>query len=154
MKVAIYTRVSKEELNPKNQEIVLKDFCKKRGYTIYGIYEDEISGAKLERPALKQLMEDAKQKKFDAVVFWSIDRLARSVLDLWRIADFFRQQGIQLICVSQDIDTTTPTGKFLFTILGAVAEFEKDIISQRTKLGILRAKKEGKKIGRPPKKEV
>jgi len=148
MKVAIYIRVSKIDLHPENQLIELEKFCKERQYEIYKVYEDRISGIKEFRVALNELLIDAKEKKFEAVVIWKLDRLGRSLQHLIKIVRLLNKYNVDLICKTQNIDTTTSGGKLLFHIFGAIAEFERDLISERTKLGMERARMEGKQIGR------
>jgi len=148
MKVAIYVRVSRIDLHPENQVLELKKYCEEKGYEIYKIYEDRISGIKENRPALNEMMEDAKQKKFDAVLIWKLDRLGRSLQHLVKVVGELDKYGVDLICKTQNIDTTTSGGKLLFHIFCAIAEFERDLISERTRAGLERARAEGKQIGR------
>ena len=145
MKVAIYCRVSTTEQDPKKQEIELGTFSLDRGFDIFSIYTDQISGSKASRPALNNLMLDAYNKKFDTVLVWKLDRLGRSLKHLIDIVNKFQNWGIDLICKTQDLDTSTPNGKLLFHIFGAVAEFERELISERTKLGLKNAKNVGKR---------
>ena len=150
LKVAIYARVSKEEQNPENQILELTDYAKKRGFEVYHVYVDKVSGAKESRPALNELMNDARQKKFDAVLVWKLDRLGRSLQHLIQIIEEWEKLGINFICYTQNIDTTSPSGKLIFHIFGAIAEFERELIRERVRAGLKRAKKEGKRLGRPP----
>ena len=115
-------------------------------------YIDRMSGSREDRPALKQLIEDARLKKFDVVVFYKLDRLARSVKHLVQLIDFFGSKGIDVVSIKDPIDTTTPSGKLLFHIMAAIAEFERDFIRERVIDGIERAKREGKQIGRSKEK--
>jgi len=117
MKVAIYVRVSRIDLHPENQVLELKKYCEEKGYEIYKIYEDRISGIKENRPALNEMMEDAKQKKFDAVLIWKLDRLGRSLQHLVKVVGELDKYGVDLICKTQNIYTTTSGGKLLFHIL-------------------------------------
>ncbi len=153
MKVAIYARVSLEEIergqNPENQLMELREFVKRKGWEIYKEYVDRISGAKESRPALNDLMNDARHMHFKAVVVWKLDRLGRSLAHLIQIINEWQKLGVDFICLTQPIDTTTPGGKLIFYIFGAIAEFERDLIRERTLAGIKRARKEGKRIGRP-----
>lgn len=148
MKVAIYCRVSKEEQNPKHQEKVLKEYAKTNNYGIYKIYTDITSGSTSSRPALNELMFDSRKGVFETVLIWKLDRLGRSLSHLLNIVNEWEQKGIDFICASQNIDTTTSGGKLTFHILGAVAEFERELISERTKAGMEKALKEGR-VGRP-----
>lgn len=145
MKVAIYCRVSTEEQNAKTQERELSQFCENRAYSVFKIYTDVVSGSKESRPGLNELMNDAYNKNFDAVVIWKLDRLGRSLKHLIDITNKFKLWKINIICKTQDIDTTTPNGALLFHIFGAVAEFERELISERTKAGLKRAKNVGKR---------
>lgn len=145
MKVAIYCRVSTDEQDAGKQETELRDFCSNRGYEIFKVYVDVISGSKDSRPDLNVMMQDGYEHKFDAVVIWKLDRLGRSVQHLVDIVHKFNLWKINLICKTQDIDTTTPNGKLLFHIFGAVAEFERDLIRERTKMGLKKAKNVGKR---------
>lgn len=140
-KVAIYTRVSTDEQKTDLQLMDLKDYVRKRGYTIYNIYEDVISGAAKERKALDQLMDDAKKRKFDIVLVWKFDRFARSLKMLVDGLALFQELGIDFISYKENIDTTTSMGKLIFNINSAYAEFERDIIRDRVKAGV-KAKRE------------
>ena len=155
MKVAIYCRISKEgqELDAQLQEC--REFCNNRKFTIINEYSDVISGTKDSRPQLDLLMKACFQKKFDAVVVWKLDRLGRSLQHLVSVVNQWRNYGIDFICVTQQFDTTNPNGKLLFHIFSAIAEFERDLISERTKLGLKKAKNVGKrgKDKKPRRKE-
>lgn len=154
MKVAIYVRVSTDDQHPEKQVAELEEFCRARHYEVHQIYTDRISGSKDSRPALNDLMQDAYNHNFDAVLIWKLDRLGRSLPHLISIMEKFKLWRVDLICKTQDIDTSTPNGKLLFHIFGAVAEFERELISERTKMGLKRAKNVGKrgKDKRPRKK--
>lgn len=148
---ALYTRVSTEEQKTDLQIMDLKDYVKKRGYTIYNIYEDRISGATRERKALDLLMDDARKRKFDIVLVWKFDRFARSLKMLVDGLALFQELGIDFISYKENIDTTTSMGKLIFNINSAYAEFERDIIRDRVIAGI-KAKRE--KTGAWGRKEV
>lgn len=145
MRVAIYCRVSTEEQDPKKQELELKEYCERRKYDVVKVYTDVISGSTDSRPALNNLMIDAYNKVFDAVIIWKLDRLGRSIKHLIDSVNKFSLWGVELICTTQQIDTSTPNGKLLFHIFAAVGQFERDLISERTKLGMKRAKNVGKR---------
>ena len=147
--IAIYARVSKEDQHPENQVMELSDYAQSRGFRIYKTYIDRISGSKDSRPALNELMIDAREKRFDAVIVWKLDRLGRSLQHLIQIISEWKNINVQFICKTQDIDTTKPYGKFIFHIFGAIAEFERELIKERIALGINRARKQGKQLGRP-----
>ncbi len=140
-KVALYTRVSTDEQKTDLQLMDLKDYVRKRGYTIYNTYEDIISGATKERKALDLLMDDAKKRKFDIVLVWKFDRFARSLKMLVDGLALFQELGIDFISYKENIDTTTSMGKLIFNINSAYAEFERDIIRDRVKAGV-KAKRE------------
>ena len=150
MNVAIYCRVSKIDLNAENQISELKAYATRQGYNVTGIYTDYISGIKEHRPELDKLLQEAKlsDRKFNAVLIWKLDRLGRSLQHLIKIVKYFEEFGVDLIVQTQNIDTTTSSGKLMFHIFGAIAEFERSLISERTKAGINRARAEGKRIGR------
>lgn len=149
-KAAIYIRVSTLEQTSMNQEIMLKEYCKRNEYEIYKIYKDEgISGSKTSRPQLDQMMQDMRQKYFDVIIVWKLDRLGRSIQHLLQILEELKNKKIRLICTDMNIDTDTPNGKFFFTVVGAFAELEREMITERIKLGIERRRKQGKNMGRP-----
>lgn len=149
--VALYSRVSTRDRSqdPESQLLKLRGFAQSRGFQIFDEYVDHASGSSWDRPALKKLMEDGRHKKFDAVAVTKLDRFGRSVIDLEQSVRSLSDWGIDFICVDQPIDTTIPTGKLLFTILAAIAEFERELIRDRVRDGLERARREGKRIGRP-----
>jgi DNA invertase Pin-like site-specific DNA recombinase len=149
MKVALYARTSTDEQHPENQFIALREYCERNKLEVYKEYTDQISGAKESRPGLDLLMQDARQGYFQAVVIWKLDRLGRSLQHLIQIIQEWNNKGINFIAITQNIDTTTPGGKLIFHIFGAIAEFEREIITERIKLSMARLKKEGKLRGRP-----
>jgi DNA invertase Pin-like site-specific DNA recombinase len=150
MKVAIYLRVSTRDQTTLNQELELKEYCERNNYEIYKIYKDEgISGAKTSRPQLDLMLQDMRNKSFDAVVVWKFDRLGRSTAHLLQVLEEMKNKGVRLIATSQNIDTETPMGKFFFTILSGFAEMERAMIRERINLGLERRMKQGKRLGRP-----
>jgi DNA invertase Pin-like site-specific DNA recombinase len=151
-KVALYARVSThdKEQDPENQLIKLRDFVERRGWAVYGEFIDMRSGGQSSRPDLDRMLKAAKAHWFDAIVIVRIDRLGRSVRNLHNLLAELQHSGIALICTDQDIDTSSPAGRLLFTVLGAVSELELDLIRDRTKDGLARARLQGKRIGRPP----
>jgi len=150
MKVAIYIRVSTHEQTTLNQELELKEYCKRNNYEIYKVYKDEgISGAKTSRPQLDNMLQDMRNKLFGAVVVWKFDRLGRSTAHLLQVLEEMRNRDIRLIATSQNIDTSTSIGRFFFTILSGFAEMEREMIRERILLGLERRKKQGKNLGRP-----
>jgi len=151
MKVAIYARVSTDDQIAENQVDELKKYCDRMEYNVTAIYIDKCSGLKDSRPEFNKLLYDMRHRKFKAIVVWKLDRVGRSLQHLLQLLQEMQQKKIDFICITQDIDTTTPSGKLLYQIMGAFAEFESTLISERTKAGMQRAKKEGKHIGRPKK---
>src|SRR6202162_5938934 len=151
-RVAIYARVSTTN---HGQDVTLQtrelgQFVEARGWNVVGEYVDEgISGTKDKRPALDRLMSDAHKRKFDVVVCWRFDRFARSVSHLLRALETFNALGIAFVSLSENVDTTTPTGKVIFTVLGAVAELERSLIVERVRAGLRNARAKGKTLGRP-----
>lgn len=154
MRVALYARVSTADKgqDPRVQTFELQEYCQRRGWNIIGEYVDSgISGAKENRPELDRLMADAHRRRFDVVLCWKFDRFARSVSHLLRALETFRTLGIDFVSFSEQLDTSTPTGKMVFTVLGAVAELERSLIVERVKAGMRNARARGKRIGRPPR---
>jgi len=152
MRVAVYARVSTASQTVDNQTQELERLAALRGWTIVATYRDEgISGAKGRdgRPALDQMLKAATRREFDLIAVWSIDRLGRSLQHLVTTVNDLHAQGVQLYFHQQAIDTTTPSGKLMFGVFSSFAEFERDLIRERIKLGVERARKEGKKLGRP-----
>jgi DNA invertase Pin-like site-specific DNA recombinase len=154
MKAAIYARVSTANngQDPRVQTRELGEFCERRGWTLVPEYVDiGISGTKEKRPALDRLMADAYKRCFDVVIVWRFDRFARSVSHLLRALETFQTLGIEFVSLSEQMDTSTPTGKMVFTVLGAVAELERSLIVERVKAGLRNARAKGKRLGRPRK---
>jgi len=153
LKIAIYARVSTSGgQDPEMQLRELREYCQRRGWDIGREYVDVgISGTQEKRPELDKLMVGALRRHFDVVVVWRFDRLARSVSHLLRALENFRSLGIEFVSLSEQVDTSTPTGKMVFTVLGAVAELEKSLIVERVKAGLRNARAKGKKLGRPRK---
>src|ERR1700732_4666608 len=154
MRVAIYARVSTihQGQDPGLQTRELREYAERRGWTVTSEYVDiGISGTKEKRPELDRLMTDAHRRRFDVVVVWKFDRFARSVSHLLRALETFKAQGIEFVSFSKQLDTSTPAGKMVFTVLGAVAELERGLIVERVKAGLRNAKAKGKQLGRPRK---
>jgi len=142
---AIYCRVSTSEQNLDNQIDLLKTFALQQNIMVYKVYKEKISGTKDSRPELNDLMFDMRKKLFNCVIIYKLDRLGRSLKHLITICEEFHNKGVDLIVTSQNIDTSTATGKLLFNILGSIAEFERELISERTKLGQRNAVNIGKR---------
>src|ERR1700688_4421580 len=153
MRVAIYARCSTlSGQDPTMQTRELREYAERRGWTVTGEYIDiGISGTKEKRPELDRLMADAHRRRFDAVVVWKFDRFARSVSHLLRALETFKALGIEFVSLSEQVDTSTPTGKMVFTVLGAVAELERSLIAERVRAGLRNTKAKGKRLGRPTK---
>lgn len=152
MKVALYARVSKadESQDPGNQLMRMIAIARERGWTVVEQYVDTASGADDNRPMLNRMIADAKARRFSLVLCVKVDRLARSVANLYRILSDLETRGVKFECTDQDISTNTPTGKLLLSILAGVAEFERELIRDRTKAGLARARANGTRLGRPP----
>ena len=150
--VAVYCRVSTNDQHVETQIAAIGKFCAAQGWTIIETYKDiGISGAKDSRPALDQLKKDCLAGNFSSVVVYKFDRMARSVSHLLECLELFRKYGIDFVSISEGIDTGTSVGKMVFTFLGAIAEFERSLITERVNAGIARAKTDGTKLGRPRK---
>lgn len=152
MRCAIYTRVSTGSQETSNQLHTLREIAKMKGLTIVKEYTDDgISGAKGrdQRKGFDELLKGATRKEFDVILVWSVDRLGRNLQDLISFLNEIHSVGCDLFIHQSGIDTTTPTGKMMFGILSVFADFERSMITQRTRAGMERAKREGKKIGRP-----
>jgi DNA invertase Pin-like site-specific DNA recombinase len=150
-RAAIYLRVSTDTQTTENQRHQLEAIAERRGWPVVKVYEDRaISGAKSRngRPALDQMMKDASRREFDVVMSWAVDRLGRSLVDLLSIIQDLEATGVDLYLEQQNVDTTTPSGRLLFHITGAFAEFERAIIRERINAGLARAKAKGVKLGR------
>ena len=155
MKTAIYARVSTGNggQSPEMQVRELREYCKRRGWKVGNEYIDEgVSGAKESRPQLNKLLADAHLRRFDAVVCWRFDRFARSVSHLLRALETFKALGVEFVSLSEQVDTSTPAGKLVFVVLGAVAELERSLIAERVRAGLRNARAKGKILGRPRKK--
>jgi len=151
-RLAIYARVSTtnhgQDVNVQLRE--LRQFAEARGWQIAGEYVDAgVSGTKDSRPELNRLMADAHKRRFEVVCVWRFDRFARSVSHLLRALETFKALGIDFVSFSEQMDTSTPAGKMVFTVLGAVAELERSLIVERVRAGLRNARAKGKTLGRP-----
>lgn len=150
MKAAIYSRVSTSDQSAEMQTAELREFCARRRWEIAGEYTDiGESGAKSSRPQLDALLAAARRRQVDAVVVWRWDRFARSLSFLVKSLEEFRALGIEFVSLHEGTDTSTPNGRLVFAIFGAIAEFERELIRERVKSGIEAAKRRGTRIGRP-----
>lgn len=153
-KVCLYCRVSTTHQTSENQLIELRVVAERMGYEIVSEFIDNgISGAKSrkDRPALDEMMKLAIQRKFEMVMCWSIDRLGRSLQHLVEILNELQAMKIDLFFMQQGMDTTTPSGRMIFSVFGAIGEFERNLIRERVIAGQQRAKASGVHIGRPTK---
>ena len=149
-RVGIYARVSTKDQNPETQLLQLREFAERRDWEVAQEFVDHgVSGAKRKRPGLDALMASVRARKVDVVLIWALDRFARSTSHLVQAAEEFAALGVDLVVLSQSIDTTTPAGRLTFQVLGAVAEFERELIRERVTAGVARARAEGKTLGRP-----
>lgn len=151
-RVAIYARVSTtnhgQDVTTQTRE--LRQLAEARGWEVAGEYVDTgVSGSKDSRPELNRLMSDAHRRRFDAVIVWKFDRFARSVSHLLRALETFNSLGVAFVSLSESLDTSTPAGKMVFTVLGAVAELERCLIAERVRAGLRNARAKGKRLGRP-----
>jgi DNA invertase Pin-like site-specific DNA recombinase len=154
VRAAIYARVSTLNAgqDPAMQTRELEEYCQRRGWQVHDTYIDNgYSGKKDSRPSLNRMMQDAYERRFDVVVVWRFDRFARSVSHLLRALETFNSLGVQFVSLSEQVDTSTPTGKMVFTVLGAVAELERNLIVERVRAGLRHARAKGKRLGRPTK---
>ena len=149
-RVAIYARVSTRDQNCELQLADLEAMATARGFEVAGRYVDQgISGAKERRPELDKLMADARRGKFQTVAVWKFDRFARSLKHLISSLEEFQALGVAFISYREAVDTSTPAGKMLFSVIGAMAEFERELIRERVAAGLARARAKGVRLGRP-----
>ena len=153
-RAVLYLRVSKNEQTIENQRIELERVAAAKGWKVIATFKDEgISGAfgREVRAQYDSMLKQGVQAKFDVVLAWDVSRLSRSLVDLVTTLDELHACGIDLYLHQQAIDTTTPAGKAMFQMCGVFAEFERGILSERVKAGLIRVKEEGKILGRPMK---
>src|SRR5262245_53562125 len=149
MRAAIYARVSTFDQEPENQLGEIRHYVAARGWTATEYVDRGVSGAKDRRPALDDLMRDARRRRFDVLVCWRLDRLGRNLKHLIMLLDELQALGIAFVSLAEGIDATTPAGKLQLHILGAIAEFERERIRERILAGLRRARTQGKRLGRP-----
>ncbi len=148
-RVALYVRVSTKDQSVDMQLNDLERYSKERGFKMFKVYRDSISGTKDTRPGLNQLMNYARKRQFDVVLVWRFDRFARSTKHLVNALYEFRSLGIDFISYQENIDTSSPLGEAIFTIISAMAKLERDIIAERVRGGLRRAQANGKRLARP-----
>ncbi len=149
MKAAVYARVSTIDQEPENQLQELRRYVEARGWSAAEYVDRGVSGAKDRRPALDQLLADARRRKIDVLVCWRLDRLGRNLKHLITLLDDLQILGVAFVSLAEGIDATTPAGKLQMHILGAIAEFERERIRERVLAGLQRAKAQGTQLGRP-----
>jgi DNA invertase Pin-like site-specific DNA recombinase len=148
-RAALYLRVSTVDQHPETQFYDLRQMAAQRGFEIVQEYSDRISGAKARRPGLDEMMRDARRGKFDVVLVWASDRIARSVKHFLEVLDELSRLNIEYVSFRENIDTGGPLGRAVVTIIGVVAELERSLIVERVRAGMRRARLEGRHIGRP-----
>ena len=149
-RTALYLRVSTVDQHPETQLHDLRSLAAQRGFEIVAEYTDRISGAKTKRPGLDTLIKDARRGRFEVVMVWAFDRIARSVKHFLEILDELNHLNIEFVSFRENIDTGGPLGRAMIVIIGAIAELERNLIIERVRAGMRRAKLEGRHIGRTP----
>ncbi len=146
MNVAIYARVSTKEQSTVNQEKLCREFSERSGHSVYKVYiDDGVSGMSLSRPAFDELLKDMRLMRFNGIVVTKMDRIGRSLQHLLSLFDEFKAKGVHFIAVTQNIDTSSAAGKLQMQIMAAFSEFERNIISERTREGLVGKKNVGKR---------
>ena len=151
MRVALYARVSTTNgQNPEMQLSELREYASRRGWEVAGEYVDEgVSGAKESRPALNRLMVDAHRRRFAVLLVWKVDRFGRSLRHLVNALADLDAYGITFVSLRDSLDLSTPSGRLMFQVVGAMAEFERALTQERVRAGLRLAQSKGKKLGRP-----
>jgi DNA invertase Pin-like site-specific DNA recombinase len=149
-RAALYLRVSTLDQHPETQLYDLRGLAAQRGFEIVNEYTDRLSGTRPKRPGLDQLLADARHGKFDVVLVWAFDRIARSVRHFLEVLDELNHVNIEFISFRENVDTGGPLGRAMIIIIGAIAELERNLIVERVRAGMRRAKLEGRHIGRQP----
>jgi DNA invertase Pin-like site-specific DNA recombinase len=145
-RAVLYTRISTADQNATTQLLDLRQLAAQRGYEVVAEFSDVISGAKSRRPGLDQLMRDARRGRFDTVMVWSFDRIARSVTHFLQVLDQLNHMEVEFISYRENIDTTGPLGRAILVIVSAIAELERSLIVERVRAGMRRARLEGRQI--------
>jgi DNA invertase Pin-like site-specific DNA recombinase len=149
-RAVLYMRVSGLDQHPETQLHDLRQMAAQRGYEIVEEYTDRISGAKARRPGLDELMRGARRGRFDVVLVWASDRIARSVKHFLEVLDELNRFNVEFVSFREQIDTGGPLGRAIVVIIGAIAELERSLIVERVRSGMRRARLEGRHIGRTP----
>ena len=149
-RAALYLRVSTVDQHPESQLHDLHSLARQRGLEIVREYTDKISGMKAKRPGLDELLADARRAKFDVVLVWACDRIARSTRHFLEVLDELNHLNVEFVSFRENIDTSGPLGRAITVIIGAIAELERNIIIERVRAGMRRARLEGRHIGRRP----
>lgn len=149
MKAGLYARVSTLDQEPENQLQELRRYVEARGWAAVEYVDRGVSGSKDRRPALDELVRDAKRRKFDVLVCWRLDRLGRNLRHLILFLDELSALGVAFVSLAEGIDATTPAGRLQLHVLGAIAEFERARIQERVRAGLARARAQGVRLGRP-----
>jgi DNA invertase Pin-like site-specific DNA recombinase len=149
VRAALYARVSTIDQEPENQLQELRRYVEARGWTAVEYVDTGVSGTKESRPALDTLVKDAKRRRFDVLVCWRLDRLGRNLRHLILLLDELTALGIGFVTLGEGIDTTSPTGRLVLHVLGAISEFERERIRERVLAGLQRARSQGVRLGRP-----
>jgi DNA invertase Pin-like site-specific DNA recombinase len=148
---AIYARVSTDEQDESLQLTALRELVSQRGWELKATYVDHGVSSRSVRPELEKMMRDAHKHRFDVIAVWKFDRFARSTRELVFALEQFQTLGIDFVSVTQAIDTSGPMGKLVFSVLAAIAEFERELIKERVIAGMKEAQRQGKHCGRPAK---
>ena len=148
-RAVVYVRISTLDQHMETQLHDLKALAESRGFQVIQVYEDRSSGARASRPGLDQLLADARRGKFEVVLAWASDRLARSVTHFLQVLDELNHLGIEFVSFREQLDTGGPLGRAMVVIISAIAELERNLIVERVKAGLRRARLEGRRIGRP-----
>jgi len=149
MKAAIYTRTSTTDQNTENQAIELRRYVEARGWTAVEYVDRGVSGAKDRRPALDELLRDARRRRFDVLLCWRLDRLGRNLKHLLTLLEDLNAIGVAFVSLGESIDTSTPSGRLQLHVLGALAQFERERIRERVLAGLARVRASGRRLGRP-----
>ncbi|MDY0059883.1 MAG: recombinase family protein [Myxococcota bacterium] len=150
LRVGVYARVSTWDQDPDMQLRELRKHAEARSWTVHDEYVDHASGSRDDRAEYQRLLADVRARRVDLVLVWRFDRFARSTRQLVTALDDFDALDVGFISLKESLDTTTPSGRLQFRIIAAMAEFERDIIRERVRAGIAKAKEDGKRLGRPP----